>query len=150
MGAQLFRIEPQGRPQDYQTYAIRRPLATHWRKATCEEVACPNWRNGWRTTLDLSTHQGQSNAAWIRARSGLRFTVERQGPMDVFTFPAGQRCFEASTHRISLEREPIFVVRGGDHRGNPTGMRRLVRDAVAWRDDMGEHLNNLRDMQARG
>jgi hypothetical protein len=36
-----------------------------------------------------------------------------------FVYKPGQRCFAEHTKR--LDRQELFTVRGGDHRGNPKG-----------------------------
>ena len=62
----------------------------------------------------------------------------------VFVFDAGQPCFQAGQHRAPLEREPLYVVRGGDSRGNPTRFRRVHASADSWVDDFAtnqDHLN---------
>lgn len=137
------------------TYALRQPLATHWRVATCAEVDCPRYTDGWRTPLDLSTQDGQNAAAWIR-QSGLRFTEEVDGPFSiVFLFPPGQLCPRSAPghpkrHRAPLGRPPLLLTRDGDHRGNPTGWQRQHARAEDWRDDFGEHLDRLADARKQG
>jgi hypothetical protein len=42
------------------------------------------------------------------------------------------------------------VVRGGDWRGNPTGYRRQHVNGEDWRDDFGEHQQNVADRIERG
>lgn len=146
-----FRITPPMPATMYKSHVLAQPLTTHWRRATCAEVDCPRYLNGWKSPLDLSTEDGRNCALWIRTMSGLRFTEEITGPDQVtFLFPAGQMCARADRHRLPLDRPPVMLVRGGDHRGNPTGYRRLFGKAEDWRDDLWEHLDVLRDQRARG
>lgn len=151
----LFRIESPLPSRVFRTYALQQPLATHWRVATCAEVDCPRYLGGWKTPLDLSTQDGQNAAAWIR-QSGLHFTEEVTGPFAIlFTFGPGQLCPRSTPghpmrHRAPLERLPRMLVHDGDHRGNPTGWSRLHNKPEDWRDDFGEHLNNLHEQQQRG
>jgi hypothetical protein len=144
---QPFRIEPAGKPQDYQTYAATVPLATHYRDATCAEVDCAAHSYGWKTTVDVSTELGARQAKYITEKSGRRYTAiaEPGDYMLTFTFPAGQKCF--ATHRVLLEREPNFMIRQGDYRqyGRTTPMN--GRD---WLDSFGEHQQKLREQRERG
>jgi hypothetical protein len=138
-------------PQMYKTYMIRRPLTTHWRRATCAEVECPRYLRGWKSVLDLSGQDGQNAAAWIRHMSGLRFTESVTGPHQVtFLFPAGQLCARSGRHRLPLEREPIMLMRHGDHRGNPDSVSRLFSKPEDWRDDFGEHLERKHEDWKKG
>lgn len=151
MGIEPFRIPPTMPAAMYKSHVLSQPLTTHWRRATCAEVDCPRYLNGWKTVLDMSTADGQNCALWIRQMSGLHFTESVTGPNEVtFLFPAGQMCARADRHRLPLGRPPLMLVRGGDHRGNPTGYVRRFGKAEDWRDDLGEHLDVLRDQKARG
>lgn len=124
------------------TYSVLSPLRTHFRPATCEEIDCPHYLKGWRSAYDArdQTSRGGAFRIWyVREQSGRRFvelgsgrweiqtTVDGaqirklilgDGPLTVFEFAPGQMCFEAATHRITLERDPIFVVQPGDWRGH--------------------------------
>lgn len=130
---------------DLVTFQIRQPIGTHWREATCKEVECSAWAYGWSTYVDTTTLNGRNQADYIRARSGRAFTEvtgERAGMIE-FMFPQGQRCF-AAPHRVPLDRPALYVVRGGDWRGNPRQVP-LIRHAgpVDWRDHFGEHQERL-------
>ncbi len=143
-----FRIEPQLPVGAMKTYSVLAPLATHWRPATCEEVGCPNWRNGWLTVIDESTELGMRQALYIRNSSGRRFVrdpVNSDGPVR-YTFEPGQRCF--ASHQIPLERDPLFLVRMGDWRGY--GPSRVHVRPGDWVEDMQESLDKVRDRQERG
>ena len=48
---QPFRIPPKLPASQRKTYAIKQ----HFRPATCAEVECAPWRNGWTSTFDVST-----------------------------------------------------------------------------------------------
>ncbi len=141
-------VIPQVPAQHYKTYAINAPRSTHTRPATCAEVECPAWINGWKTVVPGDSMQ----AAYIRARSGRHFTEVKQdaGIVEFLFFPE-QPCFRAGEHRISLERPPIFSVRGGDFRGNPLQIlpRRFARPED-WRDDFGEHQERIAEAHRRG
>lgn len=148
---QPFRIEPVLPPQAFKTHLIKQPLRTHWRRATCAEVDCPRYLNGWKSVLDVSAEDGAYCALWIRAMSGLRFTEEITGPGEVtFRFPPGQMCARADSHRLPLGRPPIMLMRGGDHRTDSDARSVVFQRAEDWRDDLGETLENWRDRKQRG
>lgn len=135
-------------PAVFKTYQILAPIRTHRRPATCAEVDCVKRARGFRAQFDVSTVQGRDNASYIE-RCGLRFTREVTGSMVTYTFPAGQNCFDK--HSVSLQREPLYVVRGGDHRGNPRNIPRVNhRNARSWVDDFGEHQETIIAQQRRG
>lgn len=149
-GQRPYRLDPFLDPRAYQTYQILAPVQTHYRPASCQEVDCEHWRNGWVTRIDVSTDLGARQANYIRLQSGRHFTVTQAADASkvTFRFPGGQRCFTA--HRVPLERPAHFLRLGGDWRGNPTGERVKHSSAEAWRDDMGEHLEKIRDQRERG
>jgi hypothetical protein len=141
----LTRIAPKGPPQGYQTYQAAAPLSTHWRPATCAEVDCAHHARGWATTVIA----GSDDEALIR-RAGRAFTTERvEGGFLRFTFHAGQPCFAVHRHRVPLERDPLFVVRGGDWRANTGLIRRHTRGAD-WVDDFATHQDQLITRLGRG
>jgi hypothetical protein len=144
-----FRVEPALPVEATKTYSVQAPLASHWRDATCEEVDCPNWKHGWKTTVDESTDLGQRQAHYIRRQSGRRYVEWRDQPWlggTAFTFEPGQRCF--ATHQQPLERDPLFLVRQGDWRGyGPTRVHVRPGD---WVEDFSESLDKVRDRQERG
>lgn len=119
-GGFVQRIAPLLPAHAMKTFEVRRPLASHYRRARCEEVGCMKYAAGWVMGFDL-TQQAKVNAAntirrIVHAR-GLRCRVDRVGTSVTFTFPPGQQCLEG--HQVPLERDPLFIVRGGDWRGNP-------------------------------
>ena len=138
----LNRIAPVGTPDRYKTYTIASPLSTHYRTGTCEEAGCLAHRHGWVTRIDESTDFGQMQAYQIRKRSGRRFTEAKEpAGLTAFTFEAGQRCFRE--HKVPLERPELYVVRGGDWRGNPRGEVRKHTSPDAWVNDFGEHQDRI-------
>lgn len=133
------------------TFQIDQPLETHFRLATCAEVNCPAHAHGWRMGFDLSDPEKRAAARWIRDHSGRTYTHELigegAGQRIVFTFAAGQRCFEK--HHVPLEREPFYVVRGGDFRGNPERVK--VRHAAGtFIDQWAGDLDKLHTIRERG
>jgi hypothetical protein len=65
-------------------------------------------------------------------------------------FEPGQPCFAAARHTVPNGRPELYVVRGGDWRGNP---RRDVRRHARpddWIDDMAGTLDRLKTAHDRG
>lgn len=139
----LNRVLPRLGPEKIKTYQLLAPVSTHRRPATCTEVECDGTRFGWRTTVDESGMLGQSQAHYIRRESGRSFVESRdEMGLTVFTFLAGQSCFAG--HTVPLEREPIFLVKDGDFRGNPRGTRPRVHDRPEhWVEDFSEHQDGI-------
>jgi len=143
-GPQPFRITPGLPVHAFKTYALSAPLSTHYRPARCEEVNCPNHAAGWRTVVDTLQPLGVTQAKYIMERAGRKYTMTgpaSPGATLTFTFPPGQQCF--ASHTVPLEREPIYVVRDGDWRGNPTGRRMTHVRAADWVDDFASHQAEL-------
>lgn len=146
-----MRIQPIGPVTAYRTFQVSRPLSSHWRRATCEEVQCSNFLNGWRTYIDVTTDLGKEQADYIRRHSGRSFTEETATDgRTAFTFAAGQACFAADGHRTPLEREGIYIARGGDWRGNPTGEKRVHARPADWVEEFAEHQDWLTTLKERG
>lgn len=131
------------------TYSVKFPIETHFRPATCEEVNCPAHTNGWRTYVDESATLGQMQAYHIRSESGRHFKEWRENEMTVFEFGAGQVCFASSGHKVSLERDPLVFVRGGDWRAN-TGLIRRHTNTDDFVDDFANHQQHIADRRNEG
>lgn len=136
----------------YKTYQIVSPVATHWRKATCAEVDCDHYVNGFRTRVDERLELGQKQAHYIRKESGRRFTEDRDDAgLTVFTFEPGQRCFASDSHKLPLERPELYLTRPGDWRGNPTGERPYQHTKPEfWVEDFSINQDNLKSRMDRG
>lgn len=143
-----FRVEPAMPAEAYKTYAVMSPVSTHMRQATCEEVGCDHYRNGWRVHVEALTPDLKLAAA----TSGRRYREERIAEGQTYmVFEAGQPCFKASTHRAPLGRPPLYLVRDGDHRGNPRGTKaRLHQRPADWVEDFAEHQQALADEIKKG
>lgn len=144
----LNRVTPLMAPQAYKTYAVVQPLATHWRPATCAEVDCPHYLNGWRTRIETLTPE------LLRAarNSGRHYTVRQIAADESYlVFQAGQPCFAASEHRKQIGRPPLYVVRDGDYRGNPRGTKARVHVSPDnWLDDFATHQQAIADEIKKG
>jgi hypothetical protein len=148
MGANLFRPEPAMDPAAYKTYAVVSPLSSHFRPATCAEVDCPNYVNGWRVNNEALTPDLREAVA----ASGRKYRLEVISATESWlVFEPGQPCFKAAQHRTRLDRPPLFVVRDGDHRGNPRGTRaRLHQNPGNWVEDFATHQQAIADEIKKG
>lgn len=129
----------------YKTFQIASPISTHYRPATCEEVGCLAQAHGWATMVDESHVLGAKQAHYIRKLAGRSFIEARtELGLTRFEFAAGQRCFASESHRVPLERPEIYVVREGDHRGNPRGTEPRVHvRALDWVDEFANHQDKI-------
>lgn len=145
-----MRIEPTLPPENRTSYHILAPAGTHWRPATCEEVVCRQWRDGWVSRVNTVTAEGIAN--YIRHHSGRQFTEEKdvQPGVVLFRFGPGQMCFAAAEHRVRIERPEIYVVRGGDYRGNPRQEGKRFDRPDQWVDEFAEHQQALADRLEQG
>jgi hypothetical protein len=142
----LFRLDPLMPATAYKTYQVAMPLATHWRAASCAEIDCGYYLNGWQTIVPA----GSELEALVRG-SGRRFTEERQpAGLIEFRFEPGQSCFRESTHRLPVGRPERLFVRDGDWRDNPTGWKREHTSAEFWQEDFAEHQDRLKTAIERG
>lgn len=143
----INRIEPQLPAAAYKTYQIISPKSTHFRKATCEEVDCPAYRNGWITRVPAN-----SDLENLVRNSGRRWRgLKHEGAEVVFIFDPGTECFESSKHTVRLERPEIYVVTGGDFRGNPLGTEPVRhKNAADWVDDFANHQDKIARQIERG
>jgi len=148
----MFRIEPLMPAHMYKTYSFVRPLRSHWRTADCEESGCTAYANGWITRVDESSELGRAQAHYIRHDRTRKSTEDRTPEgLTAFTFPPGQKCFQGKNHKLPIERDPVFLVKGGDHRGNPMQVTtRVCRNASEWIEDFDEHQHLLADAIKRG
>lgn len=132
----VFRLEPQGRVQDYKTYQITQPRTAKTLIATCQGAGCERYEFGWLTRVPSLGAQ----ADYIRNRSGRRFQESVQDGISTFTFYPGQQCFEQ--HHVA-DRPQEFSVRDGDHRGNPTRRRRVHSAGKFWVEDFQENQERV-------
>jgi hypothetical protein len=147
-GPTLNRVTPQGPAEAYKTYQVLAPAATHWRRASCEEVSCQHYMHGWATTVptggELEHTIRESGRHWSSA------TPMPDGTT-VYVFPAGTPCFRAAQHRVRVRDDDLYIVRDGDWRGNPRGTApyRHTR-SVDFVDDWATHQQNIADAIQRG
>jgi hypothetical protein len=138
----MQRIMPVGSPAAYKTYGF----AQKRRKATCAEVQCEQYLQGWKTIVPV----GSEYEGLVR-QSGRRWVSEKveEGLIE-FVFPAGQACFAAAKHTLPWEGHERFIERGGDWRGNPTGSLYVHTRADDWVDSFANHQDKIKTQVERG
>lgn len=147
----VFRIEPNMPVHSYKTYGMSMPLSTHWVPATCEQVECAPFLNGWVTTIDLATELGKKQYDYLTHDKTRACKQERlPGTLVKFTYSPGNSCFSKGDHKLPLGRAASFYTRGGDWRGNPGGDRRVHAKAEDWIEDFSENQDRLNDLIERG
>jgi hypothetical protein len=141
-------LNPAMPPQFYKTYAVVTPLSSHFRRGTCAEVGCEPYLKGWRTRVEGLPPEMLHDAR----NSGRRYTEQHVAEGETWlVFEAGQPCFRAETHRTRIDRAPLYVVREGDHRGNPRGTKaRLHQQPDNWLDDFATHQQAIADAIKEG
>lgn len=140
----MNRITPALSAAAYKTYQIAAP-SDRLVVAACETVGCQAWLYGWETVVDESTDLGRTQAGYIRTQARRTFAERRRGDgLTVFRFESRQRCF--AEHRT---RPEVYAVKGGDWRGNPTGIPpRIHQRAADWVDDFAEHQEKIKEERA--
>jgi hypothetical protein len=148
MNVQLSRIPPLMGPEAYKTYEMSSPLATHWRAATCAEANCEYYRDGFQVRVEGLAPQ----VLHAVQNSGRKYTVQRAAEGETYlAFEAGQPCLRQSLHRVRVEREPLYLVRDGDWRGNPRRTKaRLHQRPEDWVEDFATHQQRIVDEIEKG
>lgn len=119
-------------PWNYQTFKMSSPMGTHYRRATCHEVNCHAYMNGWALQIEELSEEDLYTAT----HAGKRFRRVHFGPgVNFLMFEAGQLCFLADTHRIKLDRPQNFFTCKGDRTVFRHQDARAMRD-VDWMDDL--------------
>jgi hypothetical protein len=139
-------------PGAYQTYRISAPTKTHWVSATCAEIECEPYMNGWTSSLDISTPQGMQTAQAIKDKYKQgSYTVQvLDSGLVQFKFIAGLPCFKSSMHKRQIGPD-ILLVQGGDYRGNPRGIATRVHTKPEfWAEDFAENQLKLARLIERG
>jgi hypothetical protein len=145
------RVEPKLPPGAMQTYDVSAPLETHWRSATCAEVECKAFMQGWSSdVLDGSVDEARLAKAY---ESDFRRGAIRGEKLETgfirYHFPAGTACFRQAWHKLPLERPALFMVRSGDWRGTDGVIRRFATGAD-WVDHFATHLDGISERVSRG
>lgn len=131
-------------PAQYRTYAVRTPKR-HTRQATCEEVGCLAYLNGWAIAFAMCTEKDH----FAIKHSGRRYRIEElQGEL-CYVFEEGQPCFKVAEHRV-LVVPPMFYAGQGIWRGRtPKTLAPHTRPEF-WVEDFAENQSTLAELQERG
>lgn len=150
--ARISRLAPDLGPEYYKTYTMSSPFASHWKPATCEEYECEDFLNGFVLTVDLGTELGQKQYHYVTHDRDRRHSMQRiSDHLIKFVYGPGNPCFRRGDHKVPLDRPPFYLVSGGDWRGNPRGIRRMVhRRPEDWVDDFANHQDSISEAVKRG
>ena len=125
--------------QTNERWRITAPLETHWQPATCREVDCPHWLQGWTTIVPDPSPQ----AEYIRHDSGRRFIEKKNDEGTVtFSFYQGQTCFREHKRKFDDKLENFI------HRGWDQG--RQLMEPTQWTDGMNEATETFRKKRREG
>lgn len=155
----LLRLPPEKR----QTFEYATPGDTHYRQANCKEAAerglCKHyaegfvipWTPGDLQLIDVLNTLGYSYSLTDIPPEHLQ-EMEFPTGTKFLVFPPEQRCLTSYKvpHRISLEREPLLRVVGGDWRGNPRGDVRTHDNLENWVDDLHNTTDKIRTEIEKG
>jgi hypothetical protein len=131
----------------YKTYAIRSPIQTHYRKATCEEIGCEAFQNGWAYLKEDLT----PGDLYLATHSGKRYREVHIGPgQNYIVFEAGQSCFGAAQHVISLHRPEFYFVGRGHTSVFQARHARAHANGDDFVDDFANHQDKLNTTFKRG
>lgn len=147
MNRPVSRPNPVGPVQAYRTYAVLPDRRTAPRRATCEEFGCLNWRNGFAVPIPAGPEGERRRQILKASRRSYTLRTKEDGTI-LAIFPPGTTCFAVETHRVQTSE--LFVVRGGDWRGNPTGYRRVHQRPADWVEDCSIHLDKIATEARRG
>lgn len=136
------RIQPLMGPMSYKTYTIR----PRFRKATCAEIDCKHWRDGWTFALEDLIKDPQ--LLFMARHSGKRYQEKALNGKTYLVYSPGQPCFASVSHQISIDEQPgMWVGRGDfrtfDRKGLPPNARQHMR-TEDWVDDFATHQDKLK------
>lgn len=141
----LVRWQPKMETHKYRTFSMQAPLDTHYRPATCREVDCAAYQNGW--SFDKSV---LSPANYYKVtHAGKRYREVNLGPgMTYLVFEAGQFCFDK--HSIRLPRPEIYLVGRGDWRSFQPHHAKQIKRADEFAERMVESQLILQEEIKKG
>lgn len=117
-------------------FAVQKPISTHRRPATCEEVGCKQMANGWQMHIMENTALGARQMVLIKD-SGRRYTRTPEQGSTLYTFEAGQRCFRP--HTVDLDRPALYLARQG------AGPVQRIARPEDWVGEFSSHLDRIRE-----
>jgi hypothetical protein len=112
-------------------YQITWTQDAHFINASCKEVDCPHFLNGWITRVVIGSPQ-EYYIKQDKSRKAIGIKVD--DATVEYHYSKGQKCFR--THRVKLEKAPFFTV---NQAGRETG--RLIRNNIdfdEWTDRFNE------------
>ncbi len=122
-------------------YRINVPVDTHFVKATCAEVDCPNYVNGWRLRWDILTEEQRHTAT----HAGRKYQLIEVSELEHWlVFEPGQLCFRESTHKRRIDKPENFIVKDGRA---PAMTHTRIDD---WVDDLHNHTDRIAEMREAG
>lgn len=133
-------------PEYYQSYTASMPLSSHWRRALCEEVDCSDFLSGFVFTCDISNELGVKQYQYLAKQDKDRSPSIQRVSEHIFKFvyKPGTPCMKRGDHRLPIGKEPIFLVRGGDWRGNPRQIAtRRHTSAEFWVEDFAQNQDRI-------
>lgn len=140
-------MKPKLHAAQMKTYAVVTP-SDNLRKATCAEVECDAYTKGWQILKENLS----AELLYTIKQSGRSYTeMSIRDGETWLVFAPGQPCFRAATHRIRLDKPELYVVQGGDWRGNPLNVETRVHSGPdPWVDDFATHQQKLANRAERG
>jgi hypothetical protein len=140
----VYRPDSGAPPHWYQTYTVSAPISTHWVKATCEEIGCFRFLNGWKAIIDTSTELGRRQFHFLTHSPRRKATVTKTGPtLFEFSFEKGQPCFQTDEHKRKLDRPEHYLLRGGNQRGFERNSTQNFTRADDWMDHFATHQDKI-------
>lgn len=119
-------------------YRISSPAETHYRKATCQEVDCERYANGWRVKVNGLP----ADLLKYITNSGRKFSEVRVSDTETWLiYPGGQQCFD--NHQVSLEKPALYIVR------DRAGIRQHTKPEH-WVEENSENLDRIRKIIDEG
>jgi len=122
------------KPKQVEHWALKAPIGSHFRPATCEEVNCDDYTHGWDTLIP-PTLPGQQLVAMIREvyQPGQYTVTQDELGGTVYRFAAGTPCLRRVRHRIRSERDYLYLA--GNHGFVPSD---------EWADRLNDRLDPYR------
>lgn len=144
-----FRVPPKLPTGFYKTYRIASPVSTHYRPATCAEVDCKAFREGW--TYKKSDLE-RENLLYAVTHAGKRYreTNVDESPDTYLVFEPGQICFQARMHRISLDRPEFYFAGRGDFRSFSHRRATQFDKPEDWVDSFAHHQDIINRVVEEG
>jgi hypothetical protein len=141
-------------PEAKKTYSIRAPIATHWRSASCAEVDCELYTDGWRLRAELLSEGDlhlirESGRKWteLQIAEGETWLVFSPGTPCLLQWSVGQP-FTERNHKVQARPE-VYLLTPGDWR-MWCGEEYRFRRSDQWVEDFGEHQERLADRARQG